>query len=56
MRDLPWPWVSFDAAYVRATASDTWTDVGNVAFLDAVRRALKPGARFVLESPMVLEQ
>jgi hypothetical protein len=30
-------------------------DDGNRAFLRAVRNALKPGARFVLETPMVLE-
>src|SRR5207247_1169305 len=30
-------------------------DEGNVAFVRAVASALKPGARFVLETPMILE-
>jgi hypothetical protein len=30
-------------------------DEGNAAFLRALSAALKPGARFVLETPMVLE-
>lgn len=54
MRDLPWPG-RFDAAYCVGNSFGYLDDAGNVAFLDAVRRALKPGAPFVLESPMVLE-
>ena len=54
MRDLPWP-ARFDAAYCVGNSFGYLDDEGNVAFLDAVRRALKPGGRFVLETPMVLE-
>ena len=42
------------ALFVSGTASATWRR-GNAAFLCAVAAALKPGARFVLETPMVLE-
>ena len=54
MRDLPWP-RRFDGAYCVGNSFGYLDDGGNIAFLDAVRRALKPGARFVLETPMVLE-
>ena len=54
MRDLPWP-ERFDGAYCVGNSFGYLDDAGNVEFLDAVRRALKTGARFVLETPMVLE-
>lgn len=54
MRDLPWRG-RFDAAYCVGNSFGYLDDVGNVAFLESVRSALKPGGRFVLETPMVLE-
>jgi SAM-dependent methyltransferase len=54
MRDLPWPG-RFDGAYCVGNSFGYLDDAGNVAFLNAVRRVLKPGGRFVLETPMVLE-
>ena len=54
MRDLPWP-ERFDGAFCLGNSFGYLDDEGNVAFLQAVRAALKPGGRFVLETPMVLE-
>ena len=54
MRDLPWR-ARFDGAVCVGNSFGYLDDGGNVAFLQAVRSALKPGARFVLETPMVLE-
>jgi len=54
MRDLPWR-ARFDGAACVGNSFGYLDDPGNVAFLQAVRAALKPGARFVLETPMVLE-
>lgn len=54
MRDLPWP-ARFEAAYCVGNSFGYLDDEGNIAFLRAVRGALKPGGRFVLETPMVLE-
>jgi SAM-dependent methyltransferase len=54
MRDLPWPG-KFDGAFCAGNSFGYLDDEGNAAFLRAVHRALKPGARFVLETPMVLE-
>ena len=54
MRDLPWRG-RFDAAYCVGNSFGYLDDAGNVAFLESVRGALKPGGRFVLETPMVLE-
>jgi cyclopropane fatty-acyl-phospholipid synthase-like methyltransferase len=54
MRDLPWP-ERFDGAFCVGNSFGYLDDEGNVAFLRAVSTALKPGARFVLETPMVLE-
>jgi SAM-dependent methyltransferase len=54
MRDLPWrAW--FDGAFCVGNSFGYLDDEGNTAFLRAVAAALKPGARFVLETPMVLE-
>lgn len=54
MRDLPWPG-RFDGALCVGNSFGYLDDGGNLAFLRAVRAALKPGARFVLDTPMVLE-
>lgn len=54
MRDLPWP-AAFDGAFCAGNSFGYLDDDGNDAFLRAVRQALKPGGRFVLETPMVLE-
>jgi SAM-dependent methyltransferase len=54
MRDLPWP-ARFDGAFCFGNSFGYLDDEGNEAFLRAVAAALKPGARFVLETPMVLE-
>jgi cyclopropane fatty-acyl-phospholipid synthase-like methyltransferase len=54
MRDLPWP-ARFDGAFCLGNSFGYLDDEGNEAFLLAVAAALKPGARFVLETPMVLE-
>ena len=54
MRDLPWPG-RFDGAFCVGNSFGYLDDEGNAAFLRAIRAALKPGGRFVLETPMVLE-
>ena len=54
MRDLPWPG-RFDGAFCVGNSFGYLDDEGNAAFLRAVSEALKPGGRFVLETPMVLE-
>lgn len=54
MRDLPWP-ARFDGAFCVGNSFGYLDDEGNEAFLRAVRASLKRGARFVLETPMVLE-
>jgi SAM-dependent methyltransferase len=54
MRELPWT-ERFDGAFCLGNSFGYLDDEGNVAFLRAVRASLKPGGRFVLETPMVLE-
>jgi SAM-dependent methyltransferase len=54
MRDLPWP-SRFDGAFCAGNSFGYLDDEGDARFLRAVAAALKPGARFVLETPMVLE-
>ncbi len=54
MRDLPWP-ARFDAAFCLGNSFGYLDDSGNEMFLRSVRSALKRGGRFVLETPMVLE-
>jgi SAM-dependent methyltransferase len=54
MRDLPWP-VRFDAAFCVGNSFGYLDDEGNADFLRAIAAVLKPGARFVLETPMILE-
>jgi SAM-dependent methyltransferase len=54
MRDLPWS-ARFDGAFCFGNSFGYLDDEGNAAFLRSVAAALKPGARFILETPMVLE-
>ena len=54
MRDLPWP-ARFDGAFCVGNSFGYLDDEGNAGFLRAVRAALKPGGRFILETPMVVE-
>ena len=54
MRDLPWR-SRFAGAVCVGNSFGYLTDSGNADFLRAVRATLRPGARFVLETPMVLE-
>ena len=54
MRELPWRG-RFDGAFCVGNSFGYLDDDGNAAFLRAVSEALKPGGRFVLETPMVLE-
>ena len=54
MRDLPWP-EAFDGAYCFGNSFGYLDDDGNAAFLKAVARALKPGARFVLDTSYLME-
>jgi SAM-dependent methyltransferase len=54
MRQLPWP-ARFDAAFCLGNSFGYLDDGGNEMFLRSVRSVLKPGGRFILETPMVLE-
>jgi SAM-dependent methyltransferase len=54
IRDLPWR-DHFDAAFCVGNSFGYLDDEGNATFLGAVRSALKPNARFFLQTPMVLE-
>jgi len=54
MRDLPWQ-DRFDGAFCVGNSFGYLDDAGNLAFLRATHAALKRGARFVLETPMVIE-
>jgi SAM-dependent methyltransferase len=54
MRDLPWP-ARFDGAFCFGNSFGYLDDEGDAAFVSAVAASLKPGARFVLQTPMVLE-
>jgi SAM-dependent methyltransferase len=54
MRDLPWP-AEFDGAYTFGNSFGYLDDAGNADFLKSVATALKPGARFVLETGYVTE-
>ena len=54
MRDLPWP-EAFDGAYSFGNSFGYLDDDGNAAFLEAVANALKPGARFVLDTGYIAE-
>ena len=48
MRDLPWA-SEFDAAFCYFTGFGYFDEAGNLAFLKAVAKSLKPGGRFLLE-------
>jgi SAM-dependent methyltransferase len=48
MRDLPWPG-EFEGAFCFGNSLGYLDDQGNTAFLEAVARALRPGARFLLD-------
>ncbi|MCI0457529.1 MAG: class I SAM-dependent methyltransferase [Gemmataceae bacterium] len=54
MRDLPWP-REFDGAYCFGNSFGYYEDDGNADFLRAVGRALKPGARFLLDASYITE-
>ena len=54
MRTLPWQ-ERFDGVFCAGNSFGYLDDEGNAAFLRSVRNALKPGGRFVLDTPMVLE-
>jgi SAM-dependent methyltransferase len=48
MRDLPWP-QQFDGAFCVGNSFGYYDDAGNAAFLKAVSRILKPGAKFLMD-------
>ena len=52
MRELPGPDL-FDGAYCFWESFGYFDDAGNQAFLNAAARALRPGARFVLDTHVV---
>ncbi len=54
MRDLPWE-REFDGAFSLGNSFGYLTDEGNAAFLKAVARTLKPGARFLINTGSLLE-
>jgi SAM-dependent methyltransferase len=54
MHDLPWQ-AAFDGAYCMGNSLGGLDDDGLAAFFRAVARALKPDARFVLETGFVAE-
>jgi SAM-dependent methyltransferase len=54
MRDLPWRG-RFDAAFCVGNSFGYLDDEGDAAFLRAVASSLKPGGRFLLETPMIIE-
>jgi len=54
MRDLPWQ-SEFDGGFCFGNSFGYLDPEGNRAFVHAVSRALKPGARFVMDSGMVAE-
>jgi SAM-dependent methyltransferase len=54
MRDLPWD-CEFDGAFSLGNSFGYLTDDGNAAFLKAVARTLKPGARFLIDTGYLVE-
>src|SRR5262245_29839369 len=54
MRNLPWQ-ERFDGVFCVGNSFGYLDDEGNAALLRSVRAALKHGRRFILETPMVLE-
>jgi SAM-dependent methyltransferase len=54
MRDLPWR-EEFDGAFCGGSSFGYFGDEGDLAFLRAVARSLRPGARFALDSVKAVE-
>jgi SAM-dependent methyltransferase len=54
MRDLPWP-AAFDGALCLGNSFAYYDEARNADFLRAVARALKPGARFLLDTSYLTE-
>ena len=54
MTDLPWPG-TFDGAFCFGNSFGYLDDEGNAAFLAALARALKPWARFVMDTGITWE-
>jgi SAM-dependent methyltransferase len=54
MRHLPWQ-AEFDGAFCFGNSFGYFTDDGNANFLKSLARALKPGARFVLDASSCAE-
>jgi cyclopropane fatty-acyl-phospholipid synthase-like methyltransferase len=54
MSELPWQ-AQFDGAFCFGNSFGYLDDAGNARFLAVVGRALKPGARFVLDTGVVAE-
>lgn len=54
MRDLPWS-ETFDGAFCFGNSFGYLVDEDNAEFLAAVSRALKPGARFIIDSGAIAE-
>ncbi len=54
MRDLPWR-EEFDGAFCGGSSFGFLGDAGDLGFLEAVCRALKPGARFAIDSVKAAE-
>ena len=52
MRDLPWRG-EFDAAFCFWSSFGYFDEWGNAEFLRAVSRCLKPGATFLLDTPLI---
>jgi SAM-dependent methyltransferase len=54
MRDLPWS-NEFDGAFCFGNSFGYLDDQGNIDTLEAFSKALKPGARFILDAPAIAE-
>ncbi|MEP6913735.1 MAG: class I SAM-dependent methyltransferase [bacterium] len=54
MRDLPWS-KTFDGAFCFGNSFGFLEDQDNAEFLEAVSHALKPGARFIIDSGAIAE-
>jgi SAM-dependent methyltransferase len=53
-RDLPWP-RQFDGVFCFGNSFGYYDDAGNAEFLKAVAAALKPGAKFILDTGALME-
>jgi SAM-dependent methyltransferase len=54
MRTLPWT-SEFNGAFCFGNSFGYLDDEGNAEFLNALSRALKPGARFIIDAPAIAE-